>query len=117
MRLGKFTTLVILLALGLYIGLTLYFFGSSRPCGILEARMKPYRIKLETEAAFNIERKHSREGEQVKFQDSEILKLLEEDRKRIEEAPKAAMRKLHQELSELTPTECAVRAINWRRPE
>jgi hypothetical protein len=76
--------------------------------------MKPYRIKLEREAAFDIERKHSREGEQVKFQDSEILRLLEEDRKRIEEAPVTATQKLHQELSELTPTECAVRAINWR---
>jgi hypothetical protein len=79
--------------------------------------MKPYRIKLETEAAFNIERKHSREGEQVKFQDPEILKLLEEDRKRIEQAPKAATRKLHQELSELTPVECALKAISWRPPE
>ena len=79
--------------------------------------MKPYRITLEKEAAFDIESKHSREGEQNKFQDPEILRLLEEDRKRIEEAPVTAMRKLHQELSELTPTECAVSAINWRPPE
>jgi hypothetical protein len=78
--------------------------------------MKPYRIKLEREAAFNIERKHSQEGEQVKFRDPEILKLLEEDGKRIEEAPEAAMRKLHQELSELTPVECALKAISWRPP-
>jgi hypothetical protein len=79
--------------------------------------MKPYRIKLEREAAFEIERKHSREGEQVQFQFPEILRLLEEDRNRIEEVPATATRKLHQELSELTPTECAVRGINWRPPE
>ena len=79
--------------------------------------MKPYRIELEREAAFDIEIKHSQEGEQVKFQDPEILKLLDEDRKRIEEAPEAAARKLREELSELTPVECAWKAINWNRPK
>ena len=79
--------------------------------------MKPYRIKLEREAAFEIERKHSQEGEQVRFQDPEILRLLEEDRKRIEEAPVTVTRKLREELSAITATECAVRAINWRSPE
>jgi hypothetical protein len=30
----------------LYFGLTWFFFGSTHPCGILEARWKPYRIEV-----------------------------------------------------------------------
>jgi hypothetical protein len=29
-----------------YIGLTWFFFGSSHPCGILEARWKPYAVRI-----------------------------------------------------------------------
>src|SRR3989338_4783708 len=38
-----------LFVVGMYFGLTWFFFGSSHPCGILEARQRPYVVKNRAE--------------------------------------------------------------------
>ncbi len=79
--------------------------------------MRPYRIELERGMAFDIERRHSKLGEATQFRDPEIKRLIDEDWKRIEEAPDTAVRKLHQEVSELTIAQCAWKAITWGPPD
>ena len=107
---------LLLVIIAIYVSLSRYLFGSSTPCGILEARMRTHRIELETAAAFEIERKHSLEGEATQFKSSGIRKLIAKDRKRIEEAPETATKKLRKEISELSTIQCAWKAITWEPP-
>ena len=113
---GKYFALLFLLILGTYISLTLYLFASSHPCGILEARMRANRIELERDAAFEIERRHSKEGESTQFKNPDIRRSLEDDWKRIQAAPETAIGKLRKELSELNIAQCAWRSITWESP-
>jgi hypothetical protein len=111
-----FVAFLFLLIIAIYVSLSRYLFGSSSPCGILEARMRPYRIQLERDAAFEIERKHSLEGEATQFTNPQIRRLIAEDWKRIEAAPETATKKLREEISQLNGLQCAWRAMTWEPP-
>lgn len=109
--------LFFLLTVGIYVTLTRYLFGSSSPCGILEARMRPHWIELERSAALEIERKHSLDGEATQFKNPEIRRLIAEDWKRIEAAPETATKNLRKEISELSTGQCAWKMITWESSE
>ena len=78
--------------------------------------MRTYRIELETAAAFEIERRHSLEGEATQFKSPQIRRLIAEDWKRIQAAPETATKKLRKEISELSTAQCAWKAITWEPP-
>lgn len=112
----KAFSVLFLFALIIYFTLTWYFFGSSSPCAILRARMLPHRIETIRSQAIQLEREHSKLGEMTKFEDPNIRKLLEEDWKKIEQAPEIAAKELDEEISRLGFTECIYRAITWSPP-
>ena len=105
--------LLSLIILAIYFSLTWYFFGSSDPCDILQARMMPHRVETIRTRAMQSEREHSRLGEMTRFEDPEIRRLIEEDWKKIQEAPQTAMKELREEISRLSLTECIYQAITW----
>ena len=104
---------LLLLTLCVYFSLTWYFFGSSKPCEILRARMLPHRTEMIRSEATRLEREHSELGQMTKFEDPNIRKLLEEYRKRVEQAPEIAVKELREEISRLGPIQCIYRAITW----
>jgi len=108
--------LLTLIILALYLSLTWYFFDSSSPCGILQARMMPHRTETIKAQAMQSEREHSKLGEATRFEDPQVRKLIEEDWKKIQEAPQTAAKELREEISRLSFTECIYKAITWTPP-
>ena len=98
------------LALGLYFSLTWFFFGSSHPCGILEARQNPYvleRVKRyrSEDLKLALELAQSPLGEAVEAG----TQMLEDIRR----GPREALSNLHEKVWGLTPAQCLWRAISW----
>ncbi len=96
---------------GLYLGLTWFFFGSPHPCGILEARQRPYAIAR---------------GRRSQLEDYELLrefgggmqrKEFDEFAKRIIGADEGALKVLNQRVWRQTPAQCFWQAITWKAPQ
>ena len=103
---------ILLLAIG-YFGFSWYQYGSLHPCGILKARMLPYRVDVERQAAIILERKHSKEGEATQFRDPEIRRMIQQDWQRINAAPEIAEKKIEMEIATFTLGQCVVNALTW----
>jgi len=98
------------LALGTYFGLTWFFFGSSHPCGILEAMQKPYvlervRTTSSEHRALALELLKSKQADAVEA----ATNILDD----IERHPNKALRGLHERVWRLTPAQCTWSAIAW----
>jgi len=96
-----------------YFGFTWYHYGSVHPCGILKARMLPYRVDVERQAAMALERKHSKEGEATQFRDPEIRRMIQQDWQRINAAPEIAAQKIDAEIATFSLRQCIVDALTW----
>ena len=101
-----------LFAVGVYFGLTWFFFGSSHPCGILEARQRPYVVKSYTNSALEILRAAL---EATKGADSVVSSAaFEQITKSVIEAPKRAIGDLHERIwNHYTPAGCLWEALAW----
>jgi hypothetical protein len=108
--------LIALIAVG-YFGFTRYRYGSSHPCGILKAKMMPYRVAAERKAAMAVEHKHSQRGEATRFEDPEIRQAIRQDWQRIRAAPEIASAKLDDELARLTLVQCISQVLTWHPPQ
>ena len=95
-------------ALGAYFGLTWFFFGSSHPCGILEARQRSF-ILAEVHKSSLEDRKLALELMKHRNTMETGTKILEDIRVR----PKEAVTYLHEHVWRLTPAQCTWRAISW----
>lgn len=95
------------LALGGYIGLAWFFFGSPHPCGILEARQKPYVL----EASHELSSKQRRTAFALlgagKVQEGTMI--LEGTNA----IPGKHLDNLRKWVWGMTPAQCAWRAIAW----
>ena len=97
-----------LLVVGAYFGLTWFFFGSSHPCGILEARERSYVVNRYYEDAIaRIEFFSS-------FKNAAAGKLIDEIYKELADAPKRAAHDLHERIwDHYTPAQCLWGALAW----
>ena len=118
MRRFKYTFLFFLLAVGLYLSLTWFFFGSPHPCGILEARQKSYVLERvregeakQRELQFALAKLLTQKLTQEER--AETRKTFEESLAASEKAPKRALDGLHEHIWRLTPAQCTWRAIVW----
>ena len=97
----------------IYWGLTWFFYGSSHPCGILEARQKPYILAKVKESSSETQ-KLALSLMQSGPLTSDVVKaatdMLEQSRK----APSEALATLHERIWRLTPAECGWQAVTWR---
>lgn len=107
---------IAIIAVG-YFGFTRYQYGSSHPCGILKAKMMPYRVAAERKAAMAVERSHSQRGEATRFEDPEIRQLIRQDWQRIQAAPETASAELDDEIAHLTLGQCISQVVSWHPPE
>ena len=95
---------------GLYLGLTWFFFGSPHPCGISEARQRPYAIAQE--------RRHQLET--YKLIEKNVLtdpRMIEEFTKSIDGVDVRAQKLLKQRVWLQTPAQCFWQAITWKAPQ
>ena len=93
-----------------YFALTWFFFGSPHPCGILEARQRPYAIERE--------RRHRLETYKlIKEQVLTDPRMIEEFTKSIEGADVRAVKLLKQRVWLKTPAQCFWQAITWKAPQ
>lgn len=99
-----------LLVLGIYAGLTWFFFGSPHPCGILEARQTPYVLER-VRATSSEQRKLALDLAKSMRADAveAATRMFEDIRKR----PQEALSDLHEHIWRLTPAQCTWRAIAW----
>ncbi len=126
-----------LLVVGAYFGFTWFLFGSSHPCGILEARQKPYVVSRYTEDAMALLSMVTGQEQKVSDRSLRVLKeattggelakqeaalaSLEASTKRIAEmtlyvldAPKKAFHDLHEKIwNHYTPAGCFWEALAW----
>jgi hypothetical protein len=119
MRRIRYALLVFVFMVGLYLGLTWFFFGSPHPCGILEARQRPYEIKKLTESYWVEARawnQLAREALRSEFWDKIDKEHSEAVERYINAADEAAAR-LHKEVWRQTPAQCFWQAITWRDPQ
>ena len=107
----------IIVAVGLliasYLGLTWFFFGSPHPCGILEARQRPYHIERLRES-YREEAKcwqqlaekavHSKFWDKIDKEHSEAVE-------KYINAPDEAAARLHKRVWGQTPVQCLWQAI------
>jgi len=93
-----------------YFTLTWFFFGSSHPCGILEARQRPYEIQWAldfTDRRLAYELMNPRNTPAAIAAGTAIFQTAHEI---VDNAPN----KLKKEIARLTPAQCAWKAITWR---
>ena len=97
-----------------YFALTWFFFGSPHPCGILEARQRPYVIQR---ARDNTSEDRRLALELIKTMKPDALdagtSLLQTAHEVIGQAPN----NLKKRVALLTPSECAWQAITWTPPK
>lgn len=113
----------IIVAVGLliasYLGLTWFFFGSPHPCGISEARQRPYYIerskKLDRES---LEFWRQRMDDALRSREalSELVKGYSEAVEKYINAPEEAAARLHKRVWLQTPAQCFWQAITWKAP-
>jgi len=102
------------LVLASYFGLTWFFFKSSHPCGILEARRKPYVVAKTYSSLFGIDRDMVLELMKDRDVVSEVIRHLgstasiDKSEKMMEE-----LSGLHYQIWGMTPAQCTWRAIAW----
>ena len=103
--------LIILIGVtGLYFGLTWFFFGSSHPCGILEARQRPYILERLRQSSSE----HTKLALELMMSPRPgSLKAGTEMLEDIEKRPHQALTKLNERIWQLTPAQCLWRAIAW----
>jgi hypothetical protein len=95
------------LVFGCYFSVTWFFFGSAHPCGILETRQKPYVL----EAANRVSSKRKQTAF-VLLRAGQIeagITMLEG----ANAIPKEYLDGLHNSIWDMTPAQCAIRAIAW----
>jgi hypothetical protein len=86
---------------GVYFGLTWFFFGSAHPCGILEARQRPYVVNRYTDDSVELV---------LRFGTAALLSIVEN----AGHAPKRAVRDLHERIqNHYTPARCVWEAMAW----
>ena len=120
-----------LFVVAVYFGLTWFFFGSSHPCGILEARQKPYVVNRYTDNAITLLSMVSKNymSSQKFYEEMFMRGILEkeaaatakESQKQFDralqdlsDAPKNAARDLHQKISNhYTPAKCLWEGLAW----
>jgi len=89
-----------------YIGVTWFFFGSIHPCGILEARQKPYVVKRYTDFSRELWLKMKETGTPSLF--------MEPFTKDVLDAPRTAVHELREKIwNHYTPAECFWEALAW----
>lgn len=104
---------------GLYLGLTWFFFGSPHPCGILEARQRPHYIERLGESYREEAERWQQLAEKAvhsKFWDKIDKERSEAVEKYINAADEAAAR-LHKRVWLQTPAQCFWQAITWKAPQ
>ena len=120
-----------LLVVGAYFGLTWFFFGSSHPCGILEARQRPYFVGHYSENALRTYLMSSKGDERIQALYTEMIRrgnvgkeaaaIAEDSSKRVDralqdvsDAPKNAVHDLHEKIwNHYTPAGCFWDALAW----
>ncbi len=118
----RYAILFFVFTVGLYLGLTWFFFGSPHPCGISEARQRQYYIarskKLGWEA---VESWRQLVKEAIEAGDSELrnefAKARSEALKDLINAPDEAAARLHKRVWFQTPAQCFWQAITWKAPQ
>ena len=126
-------TIAVLFVIGVYFSLTWFFFGSSHPCGILEARQRPYVVNRYSEGALRSMKIASdnymrvtehgtnsfnnpntsiamlRESEKI---EDVAFKRFNEAIQKLSDAPKNATRDLHEEIwNHYSPAKCLWEAL------
>jgi septal ring factor EnvC (AmiA/AmiB activator) len=142
MKTVKFTVIFVLLVVCFYLSLTWFFFGSPHPCGILEARQRPWftrrllnihsrvaELRRQIAAAsrpsdqlleklkrrtISQEERNSLEQQLDKF-DSD-LEAYNKAKKDYEDTLSKVAELVHQSVWRLTPAQCLWEAITWREP-
>ena len=96
------------IGVGLYFGLTWFFFGSVHPCGILEARQKPYvdnRFSQSWVDTFKLLTKYLKDREQTQA----VREHVETRDKQLDDI----LARHNIRIRRLTPAQCLWRAIAW----
>jgi hypothetical protein len=105
-----------LCVVAVYFGLTWFFFGSSHPCGILEARQKPYVVSRYTEDAgtlLSMQTENYMRSPGLLYS-KEIQKQYNMAVQNLANAPKTAARDLHERIwNHFTPAKCVRESLAW----
>lgn len=115
----RYAILFIVFTVGLYLGLTWFFFGSPHPCGILEARQRPYYVERLGESYREEAKRWQQLAEKAlhsKFWDK-IDKERSEAVEKYINAPDEAAAQLHKRVWRQTPAQCFWQAITWKAPQ
>lgn len=97
------------LAAGLYFSLTWFFFGSSHPCGILEARQRSYLL-----TAYEAQERAMEKLLEMEPRSSFKEHLVEQFNAMLSpEGRELDLSRLRKRIWNLTPAQCAWRAIAW----
>lgn len=94
-----------LFVVGVYFGLTWFFFGSSHPCGILEARERPYVVNRYRDNALEL---------LLSMGKTPSLGIMGQFVEGLRDAPKNAVHDLHERIwNHYTPAGCLWEALAW----
>lgn len=94
-----------LIVVGIYFGLTWFFFGSNHPCGILEARQRPYVVKRYADDSIELLLRMGKAAPSSLPIMKDVLDAL---------TPKKAVHDLHERIwNQYTPAGCLWEALVW----
>lgn len=111
----QYAILFFVFTVGLYLGLTWFFFGSPHPCGILEARQKPYALAAARKTWLEIFKTF---GEiRLYLEDREVMNQYIEHLDTRDKQLDTALVDLKRRIWRLTPAECTWQAITWKAPQ
>ena len=117
---GK-TVLMTLSVSVVYFASTWFYFGSSHPCEILVARQKDYQIDVaETRHQEDLKSWQEMARQVLPTKDYErFVRNIEEYSSalaRRENLQRSVVKELRQSVREITPAQCAWRAMTWQAP-
>jgi hypothetical protein len=97
-----------------YFAVTWFFFGSPHPCGILEARQRPYLIK---KASADSREDWRLALDLIKSMQPEAMDAGISMLETLNDLQRSVPNDLQRKIALMTPAECAWQAITWSPPE
>jgi hypothetical protein len=105
---------VFVVTIGLYFGVTWFFFGSPHPCGILEARQKPHAIRAAHESWFAVLKNWSGVMKETGYDSSVVVDAATKHITTRSQQQKEDIEEMHWRIWQKTPAQCLWEALTWQ---